>query len=151
MRVSVEVCRPEATRPARRPDAEEANVVAQNKISAVVCSTDLERSREFYEQKVGLILSAETVPNHLLFDAGDGTTLLVYGRPSPNLADHTQVRFWSTDVAADVRELVRRGVEFDTVEFGNFKMVDHVLTTPIGSSAWFKDPDGNTIALFQPA
>lgn len=126
-------------------------MVAQNRISAVVCSTDLERSREFYEQKVGLTLSPETVPNHLLFTAGDGATLLVYGRPSPNLADHTQVRFWSTDVAGDVRALVERGVEFDHVEFGEFKMVDHVLTTPVGSSAWFKDPDGNTIALFQPA
>jgi predicted enzyme related to lactoylglutathione lyase len=29
--------------------------------------------------------------------------------------------------------------------------VDHVVTTAgIGRSAWFKDPDGNTIALFQP-
>jgi hypothetical protein len=42
-------------------------------------------------------------------------------------------------------------VEFDLVEFGDFKMLDRVLTMPIGSSAWLKDPDGNTIALFQPA
>jgi catechol 2,3-dioxygenase-like lactoylglutathione lyase family enzyme len=126
-------------------------LVGESRISAVVGSTDLERSREFYGQKLGLTMSPETVPNHLLFEAGGGSTLLVYGRPSPNLADHTQVRFWCTDVAADVQELVRRGVEFDLVEFGEFKMVDHVLTTPVGSSAWFKDPDGNTIALFQPA
>ena len=126
-------------------------MVADNKISAVVCSADLDRSREFYEHKVGLALSPETIPNHLLFEAGGGTTLLVYGRPSPNLADHTQARFWSSDVTGDVRELVGRGVEFDQVEFGDFKMVDHVLTTPVGRSAWFKDPDGNTIALFQPA
>ncbi len=52
-----------------------------------------------------LTLSAETIPNHLLFDSGDGTTLLVYGRPAPNKADHTQVRFWSDDVERDVREL----------------------------------------------
>ena len=126
-------------------------MVAHNRISAVIGSSDLERSREFYEQKLGLPLSAETVPNHLLFEAGDGTTLLVYGRPSRNLADHTQVRFWCAGVAADVSELVGRGVQFDLVEFGDFKMVDHVLTTPVGKSAWIKDPDGNTIALFQPA
>jgi catechol 2,3-dioxygenase-like lactoylglutathione lyase family enzyme len=126
-------------------------VVAQNRISAVVSSTDLERSREFYEGRLGLTLSSETIPNHLLFEGGDGTTLLVYGRPSPNLADHTQVRFWSGDVAADVAELTARGVTFDLVEFGDFKMVDYVLTTPVGRSAWFKDPDGNTIALFGPA
>jgi catechol 2,3-dioxygenase-like lactoylglutathione lyase family enzyme len=126
-------------------------VVAQNRISAVVSSTDLDRSREFYESKVGLTLSSETIPNHLLFEGGGGSTLLVYGRPSPNLADHTQVRLWSADVAADVAELGARGVEFDLVEFGDFKMSDSVLTTPVGRSAWFKDPDGNTIALFQPA
>jgi catechol 2,3-dioxygenase-like lactoylglutathione lyase family enzyme len=116
-----------------------------------MCSTDLARSQEFYEHKVGLKLSGATIKNHLVFECGDGTTLLLYGRPSPNQADHTQVRFWSSDIAADVRELAARGVEFDTVEFGDLKMVDHVLTSPgIGKSAWFKDPDGNTLALFQP-
>ena len=124
---------------------------SENTISAVVCSTDLERSREFYEQQVGMTVSGGTVPNHLLFEGGNETTLLVYGRPSPSLADHTQVRFWTADIAADVEELLARGIEFDLVEFGDFKMVDHVLTTPVGSSAWFKDPDANTIALFQPA
>jgi catechol 2,3-dioxygenase-like lactoylglutathione lyase family enzyme len=126
-------------------------VVANNRLSAVLASTDLDRSREFYEKKVGLSLSPETIKNHLVFDCGDGTTLLLYGRPSPNKADHTQVRFWSRDIAADIRELDGRGVEFDTVEFGDLKMVDHVLTSPgIGKSAWFRDPDGNTLALFQP-
>jgi predicted enzyme related to lactoylglutathione lyase len=130
---------------------EEALVLADNRLSAVVCSTDLERSREFYETKVGLRLSPATIKNHLVFEGGDGTTLLIYGRPSPNQADHTQVRFWSTDITADVRELADRGVAFDTVEFGDLKMVDHVLTSPgIGKSAWFKDPDGNTLALYQP-
>jgi catechol 2,3-dioxygenase-like lactoylglutathione lyase family enzyme len=126
-------------------------MLSGNRLSAVLCSTDLERSQDFYENKVGLTLSAETIKNHLVFECGDGTTLLVYGRPSPNKADHTQVRFWSSDIAADVRDLAARGVEFDLVEFGELKMVDHVLTSPgIGKSAWFKDPDGNTLALYQP-
>jgi catechol 2,3-dioxygenase-like lactoylglutathione lyase family enzyme len=126
-------------------------VVANNKISAVVCSTDLARSQEFYEQKVGLTLSAETIANHLVFECGDGTTLLIYGRGNPNLADHTQVRFWSTDVAADVEELAGQGVVFEEYDFPAFKTVDSIVTSPgIGKSAWFKDPDGNTIALFQP-
>ena len=126
-------------------------MVATSKISAVLCSTDLVRSQEFYEQKVGLKLSPETIKNHLLFDCGAGTTLLVYGRPTPNLADHTQVRFWSEDVAADVGELSERGITFEEYDFPAFKSVDSIVTSPgIGKSAWFKDPDGNTIALFQP-
>ena len=76
------------------------------RVSAVLCSTDLIRSQEFYEQKVGLTLSPETIPNHLLFESSDGSTVLVYGRPAPNQADHTQVRFWSTDVERDVKDLL---------------------------------------------
>jgi catechol 2,3-dioxygenase-like lactoylglutathione lyase family enzyme len=121
-----------------------------NRISAVLVSTDLETSQRFYEDKVGMTLSPETIPNHLLFEAGDGTTLLIYGRPNPNLADHTQVRFWSTDIETDVKELADRGVEFDDYDTPTFKTENHIATTPIGRSAWFKDPDGNTIAIFQP-
>jgi catechol 2,3-dioxygenase-like lactoylglutathione lyase family enzyme len=126
-------------------------MVNNNRISAVLVSTDLEASQRFYEEKVGLTLSPETIPNHLLFEAGEGTTLLVYGRPGPNLADHTQVRFWTTDIDQDVKELADRGVEFDDYDTPTFKTVNHIATTPIGRSAWFKDPDGNTIAIFQPA
>jgi catechol 2,3-dioxygenase-like lactoylglutathione lyase family enzyme len=126
-------------------------MLSNNRISAVLCSTDLEKSREFYETKVGLTLSPETIPNHLVFECGNGTTILVYGRGAPNKADHTQVRFWTGDIAADVQELVDRGVVFDELDMGTIKTVDHIATTPIGRSAWFKDPDGNTLALFQPA
>jgi predicted enzyme related to lactoylglutathione lyase len=121
------------------------------RVSAVICSADLARSQAFYEHKVGLRLSPETIPNHLVFETGDGTSLLVYGRPSPNKADHTQVRFWTRDIASDVKELVDRGVIFDELDMGTIKTIDHIATTPIGKSAWFKDPDGNTLALFQPA
>jgi catechol 2,3-dioxygenase-like lactoylglutathione lyase family enzyme len=126
-------------------------MVGDNRISAVLVSTDLDRSQDFYENRVGLTRSAETIKNHLVFECGNGTTLLVYGRGSGNLADHTQVRFWSSDVARDVAELVGRGVEFEEYDLGDFKTVDHIVTSPIGRSAWFRDPDGNTIAIFQPA
>lgn len=126
-------------------------MVGNRELSAVLCSTDIARTQEFYEQKVGLKLSPKTIKNHLLFECGNGTTLLVYARPTQNKADHTQVRFWSDDVASDVRELVERGVIFEDYDFPTLKTVNHVATTAgIGKSAWFKDPDGNTIALFQP-
>ena len=121
------------------------------RISAVLCSGDLGQSQTFYEQVVGLTLSADTILNHLLFECGDGTTLLVYGRTAPNRADHTQVRFWTDDLERDVRELESRGAVFEDYDFPTLKTVNHVAATAgIGKSAWFKDPDGNTLALFQP-
>ncbi|MCU1472842.1 MAG: glyoxalase/Bleomycin resistance protein/dioxygenase [Amnibacterium sp.] len=119
------------------------------RLSAVLASTDLARSQEFYEQTLGLPLSSETVPNHLLFDTGTGT-LLIYGRPAANRADHTQVRVWTSDIDRDVHDLAERGVVFEDYDFPRFKTVAHIATTAgLGRSAWFKDPDGNTIALFQ--
>jgi predicted enzyme related to lactoylglutathione lyase len=49
-----------------------------------------------------------------------------------------------------VADLVRRGIVFDDYDTETFKTVNHIATAPVGGSAWFKDPDGNTIALFQP-
>jgi catechol 2,3-dioxygenase-like lactoylglutathione lyase family enzyme len=126
-------------------------MLAKHRASAVLVSTDLERSQRFYEEKVGLRLFPETIKNHLLFDCGDGSTVLVYGRGAGNSADHTQVRFWSTDLDQDVADLVAGGVEFEEYDFPNFTTIDHIVTTAgIGRSAWFKDPDGNTLSVFQP-
>jgi catechol 2,3-dioxygenase-like lactoylglutathione lyase family enzyme len=126
-------------------------MVANNRISAVLVSTDLARSQHFYETNVGLTLSPDTIKNHLLFECGDGTTLLIYGRPGGNKADHTQVRFWSTDIDKDVSALAANGIEFEEYDSDTFKTIDHIVTSVgIGRSAWFKDPDGNTIAIFQP-
>src|SRR3954453_11838708 len=94
-----------------------------NRISAVLVSTDLERSQRFYEARVGLTLSPETIKNHLVFECGDGSTLLIYGRGSGNKADHTQVRFWSTDVDKDVAVLSANGIEFEEYDSGPFKTV----------------------------
>ena len=126
-------------------------MVGNNRISAVLVSTDLGRSQAFYQDKVGLTLSTDTINNHLVFDCGSGSTLLIYGRGSGNKADHTQVRFWSTDIGKDVAEFVGRGIEFEEYDSETFKTVNHVVTSAgIGRSAWFKDPDSNTIAVFQP-
>ena len=123
-------------------------MLANNRISAVLVSTDLERSQLFYEKKVGLTISPETIKNHLLFKSVDGTSLLIYGRGAGNHADQTQVRFWSTDIEKDVSKLAANGVVFDEYDTESFKTIDHVVTTPgIGRSAWFKDPEGHVLSL----
>jgi hypothetical protein len=44
-----------------------------------------------------------------------------------------------------------RDVISEEYGFPTLKTVKHVATTVgVGKSAWFKDPNGNTLALFQP-
>lgn len=127
-------------------------MLTDNRISAVVVSKDLQKAQEFYEQKLGMKLSAETIPNHLIFEGKGGTTLLIYTRPAGNTgADQTLVRFWTDNIEKDVKELDERGVVFEEYDFPNFKTVDHIAVTAIGKSAWLKDPDGNTLQIFQAA
>jgi catechol 2,3-dioxygenase-like lactoylglutathione lyase family enzyme len=110
--------------------------VGVDRISAVLCAGDLARSQAFYEQVVGLTLSVETIPNHLLFECGTGRSSCT-DVPAPNAADHAQVRLWSDDVERDVRELETRGAIFADYDFPTLKTVNHVATTPgIGKSAW---------------
>ena len=85
-------------------------MLSSNKISAVLCSTDLDRSREFYEQKVGLTLSPETIPNHLLFDGADGIDPLGQVLAGP-ARDGEEILF--ADV--DLDEIARRKFDFDVV------------------------------------
>jgi catechol 2,3-dioxygenase-like lactoylglutathione lyase family enzyme len=126
-------------------------MLSNHRISAVLISANLDRTRDFYENKLGLSLSPETIKNHLIYECGNGTTLVIYGRGGGNKADHTQVRFWSTAIEADVKELLDKGVVFDEFDLGTIKTVNYIATSSgIGKSAWFKDPDGNTLALFQP-
>jgi hypothetical protein len=104
-------------------------------MSAVMCSADIERSQG--------LLRAQGRAQALERDDQEPSRVRVRGRH-----DLAPVR---PAVAADVRELAGRGIVFDVVESGDLKLVDHVLTSPgIGKSAWFKDPNGSTLALFQP-
>jgi predicted enzyme related to lactoylglutathione lyase len=52
-----------------------------------------------------------------------------------------------TGIEAEVADLKRRGVVFE--EYESPKTVDGIATTPIGRAAWFKDPDGNLIAMLE--
>ena len=151
--------RADQDRPGREDTVTTRNAEQRRGVTHVRKQQDLscarrDRSREkrsILPNKVGLRLSPETIKNHLVFECGDGTTLLVYGRPNGNRADHTQVRFWSNDIEKDVANssIV---VSCSRSTTRAFKTVDHVVTTAgIGRSAWFKDPDGNTIAVYHPS
>ena len=69
---------------------------------------------------------------------------------NPTSATITRVRFWTSDVATDVQEMKERGVLAGGVT--RFPALQDCRGTSrgIGKSAWFKDPDGNTIARSEP-
>jgi len=118
-------------------------------VDPVIAVTDLSRSREFYESKLGLVPSEEDGRDGCQYDCGEGTGLYIY--PSPERAGRTTATMagWTVpDIDAIIAELEEKGVamvRYDepglkTDERGIFHDGDHRI-------AWLQDPDGNTFAI----
>jgi len=116
-------------------------------LMAFVASTDLARSRAFYEGVLGLPV-IEDEDFALAFDA-HGTMLRVTRVNDVHPAPYTVVGWQVGDVAAAVRELEARGATFrryDSVEQDELG----IWTAPNGARvAWVSDPDGNTLSVAQ--
>jgi catechol 2,3-dioxygenase-like lactoylglutathione lyase family enzyme len=118
-----------------------------SRIIAFVAVTDFARARKFYEDVLGLSFTAEE-PFALIFQTSTGMLRLskvVQLTPAP----YTVLGWEVSDIHAEVKALIDRGVVFE-----RFEMFAHneagVFTFPNGDQvAWFKDPDGNTLSLTQ--
>jgi catechol 2,3-dioxygenase-like lactoylglutathione lyase family enzyme len=98
---------------------------------------DFERSRRFYEETLGFEVEAE-VAETVRYRCGGGTGLAIFERPMTPI-DRTVAAFEVTDIEAEVAELRSREVD-----------VEGVITLDSGvRRAFFKDPDGNIIAMRQ--
>jgi len=125
-------------------------------VKASVPATDIERAKAFYADKLGLVPSIEDAGG-MLFEfpplpahEGAGTGLVVHKARATSSGDHTQVNFQVADVAAEVVELKGRGVVFEEYDTPGFKTVDGIADLPNGArTAYFKDSEGNLIALVQ--
>ena len=74
--------------------------------------------------------------------------LLVYERPAVKV-EHTQAGFWVKDVEAEVKELRGKGVKFEEYDMPGIKTVNDIADFDGVKAAWFKDPDGNILAISQ--
>jgi predicted enzyme related to lactoylglutathione lyase len=117
-------------------------------VFASIPVVELEGARAFYEGTLGLKLAESPDPTVLVFEAGAGTRLMVYSRPTPTQADHTAAGFVVSDVDALVDDLIARGVQFEHYDMPGVEMDERgVAMFGQGKVAWFKDPGGNILSL----
>lgn len=120
--------------------------------NAPVCATlpvtDVERATHFYRDVLGLKVADQAMPGGVMFTCGQGTMLVLYQR-GPSKADHTVAGFVVNDLAAVMADLRAKGVAFEEYDFPGLKTEHGVATMDNTQSAWFKDPDGNILAINQ--
>jgi catechol 2,3-dioxygenase-like lactoylglutathione lyase family enzyme len=107
--------------------------------------TDLERSKAFYSDALGLRLLSEN-PFALRYGAGRGTQISVFKR-GPLERAATVCHFEVDDIDEVVAGLRGRGVDFEEYAEGPLTTTNGVAQIGPARGAWLKDPDGNFIGL----
>jgi len=122
-------------------------MVVLNKIVAFVATKNSEKSKTFYNDKLGLKFVSDD-GFALVFDIG-GTMLRI-----ARVKDFTPAGFtilgWEVEgIEKAVSELAKKGVTFE--RFPGLPQDElGIWSAPGGAKvAWFKDPDGNILSLSQ--
>ncbi len=99
---------------------------------------DMARARRFYEYGLGLRPGAAKADGKFVYRIG-GTEVALFPREEGTKATHTALSFRVADIAAAVRELRSRGVEFASYDLPGLK------TVATSASSAPKRPPGSTI------
>jgi len=119
-------------------------------VGAVIPVSDIEASRAFYEDILGL--PGEPAPGGYALRAGGTTRLyLLDVAEYAGQADWPLASFETDDLRATVDELRRRGVRLEMMSDGDPYETDARGIAAVEDMliAWFRDPDGQVIAVFQ--
>lgn len=117
--------------------------------TALPCS-DFERAKAWYKEKLGFS-PVEEDPEGAYYECAEGTRFFLFPSSGKASGDHTQIAFEVSDAAAEADELKKAGVTLEEYDFPGFKSVDGLVEMGDGKGAWFKDSEGNLIAIFQRA
>jgi catechol 2,3-dioxygenase-like lactoylglutathione lyase family enzyme len=116
-------------------------------IRAYIPVSDLERARKFYEETVGLE-PGEEYGGGVIYRCG-GTEVFMYPTTNAGTSRASQA-FWQVeDVEAEVAALKGRGVVFEEYDMPGIKMQNSIATGGGAKTAWFKDSEGNIMAVSQ--
>jgi len=123
-------------------------MLAERRVHVTLPVADLDRAREFYEGSLGF--SPYSVqPTAVLYRAGEGTLFAISKGTAQSSGNHTQMAFTSPDLEADVADARARGIVFEEYDLPGFRTVDGIGPVGPNRAAWFKDSEGNLVAIIQ--
>jgi catechol 2,3-dioxygenase-like lactoylglutathione lyase family enzyme len=112
---------------------------------AAMPAQDFERAKRFYADVLGLT-PVEDTEQGARYRVGE-TEFLLFPSVGKASGDHTQLGLDVDDLEASVKTLRDRGVTFEEYEMPGFKTVGGIFEAEGMKGAWFKDSEGNLLAL----
>jgi predicted enzyme related to lactoylglutathione lyase len=112
-----------------------------------VPAKDVARARKFYEETLGF-KPREITAGGVVYEFGKGTACFLYPTSNAGTSAASQA-FWQVeDIEREVAELVARGVKLEKYDMPG--MDEKGISTAGGAkAAWFKDSEGNIMAVIQ--
>jgi predicted enzyme related to lactoylglutathione lyase len=109
---------------------------------------DVRRARTFYERTLGFKSKIE-INGGVVYEFAKGTACFLYPTPNAGTSQASQA-FWEVDdIEREVAELKARGVVFENYDMPGDKSPSGVVTSGGAKAAWFKDSEGNILAIIQ--
>ena len=125
-------------------------MLQKSPLYAYIPAKDVERARGFYEGKLGF-RPKEEIEGGVVYEFGEHTACFLYPTPNAGTSRASQA-FWQVDdIEREVAELKTRGVKFEDYDMPGDKSPSGVLTAGGAKAAWFKDTEGNILAIIQNA
>jgi catechol 2,3-dioxygenase-like lactoylglutathione lyase family enzyme len=117
-------------------------------LDVVLLATDLDASRDFYRDKVGLEILIETA-YAVTFRCGGDSRLAISKSTVGTADEQTQAAFRVADLDAEVGALRSRGVKIEEYDQPGLKTVNGIADVGFARFAWFIDPGKNCVGVMQ--
>jgi len=121
-------------------------MLTDHRAYATIPAANMDRAKTWYKDKLGLTPASED-QNGAIYHVGGGTGFLLYPTPNAGKAPNTLMSFGSTNVEDDVRDLKSHGVVFEEYDMPGLKTVNSIASMGMYHAAWFRDADGNILAI----
>jgi catechol 2,3-dioxygenase-like lactoylglutathione lyase family enzyme len=121
-------------------------MLANAPIRAYIPASNVARARTFYERTLGLSPKQEYAGG-VIYECG-GTDVFLYPTPNAGTSRASQAFWQVADVEKEVLELKARGVTFEHYDMPGMN-TNGIATAGGAKTAWFKDTEGNILAVSQ--
>lgn len=121
-------------------------MLADHRAYATIPAADMNRAKAWYRDKLSLTPSSEDDMG-CMYRVGGGTSFLLYPSTNAGQAPNTLLSFTTDDIEAEMRDMRGHGVSFENYDMPGLKTVDGLATLGSFHSAWFRDSEGNILAV----
>jgi catechol 2,3-dioxygenase-like lactoylglutathione lyase family enzyme len=117
-----------------------------NQAMATIAVKKIDNAKNFYERVLGFKPTGDEHDGVVAYDSG-GSKLFVYESEYAGTNKATAATWVVDDVDVTVKTLKSRGVDFEHYDFPKTQLEGDVHVSGKMRAAWFKDPDGNILAI----